>query len=64
MEEAVVKAKKEGKAVGTFVESVQDAKKWADIGVQYISYAVDVGIIVNAFQDIVRELNRVTNTNK
>ena len=50
MEEAVTLAKRSGKAVGTFVESVEDAKKWAKIGVQYISYAVDVGIILKRLQ--------------
>lgn len=52
MEEAVVLAKKSGKVVGTFVESVEDAKKWSEIGVQYIAYAVDTGLILNAFKGI------------
>lgn len=52
MEEAVEQAKRYGKAVGTFVESVEDARKWEEIGVQYIAYAVDVGIVMNAFQEI------------
>jgi 4-hydroxy-2-oxoheptanedioate aldolase len=57
MEEAVVLAKKSGKVVGTFVESVEDAKKWEKIGVQYISFAVDTGIILKAFQQITKGLN-------
>ena len=57
MEEAVVLAKKSGKVVGTFVETVEDAKKWEKIGVQYISYAVDTGIILKAFQQITRGIN-------
>ncbi|MGB5498020.1 MAG: aldolase/citrate lyase family protein [Maribacter sp.] len=52
MEEAVALARKSGKVVGTFVESVEDAKKWEKIGVQYISYAVDTGLILNAFKNI------------
>ncbi len=52
MEEAVALARKSGKVVGTFVETVEDAKKWEKIGVQYISYAVDTGIILNAFKKI------------
>ncbi len=58
MEEAVVLAKKSGKVVGTFVETVEDAKKWEKTGVQYISYAVDTGIILKAFQQITRGLSR------
>jgi len=57
MEEAVVLAKKSGKVVGTFVETVEDAKKWEKIGVQYISFAVDTGIILNAFQEITNGLS-------
>ena len=57
MEEAVALARKSGKVVGTFVETVEDAKKWEKIGVQYISYAVDTGIILNAFKKITLGLN-------
>ncbi len=56
MEEAVVLARKSGKVVGTFVETVEDAKKWEKIGVQYISYAVDTGIVLKAFQQITTKL--------
>ncbi len=56
MKEAVEVAKKHGKAVGTFTESPEKAKMWKGIGVQYISYAVDVGLIMNAFKDITSKL--------
>jgi len=58
MEEAVAMAKAQGKAVGTFTESAEDARKWTDIGVQYISYSVDVGILMNAFKGIYNELKK------
>lgn len=57
MKDAVKLARKHGKAVGTFTESIENAKKWKDIGVQYISYAVDVGLIMNTFKDITNQLN-------
>lgn len=57
MKEAVEVAQKYGKSVGTFTESPEKAKMWKDIGVQYISYAVDVGIVMNAFKDITKQLN-------
>lgn len=56
MKHAVGLAKKEGKYVGTFTESSEKAKMWNDIGVQYISYSVDVGILMNAFKDITEKL--------
>ena len=56
MEEAVALARKSGKVVGTFVETTEDAKKWGEIGVQYIAYAVDTGLILNAFKSITKGL--------
>lgn len=56
MKGAVETAKKYGKAVGTFTESPEKAKMWKSIGVQYISYAVDVGLVMNTFKDITSQL--------
>lgn len=56
MKGAVKTAKKYRKAVGTFTESPENAKMWKEAGVQYISYAVDVGLIMNAFIDITKAL--------
>lgn len=57
MKAAVETAKKYGKAVGTFTESPEKAKMWKNIGVQYISYAVDVGLVMNTFKDITSQLH-------
>lgn len=56
MKGAVETAKKYGKYVGTFTESPEKAKMWKSIGVQYISYAVDVGLVMNTFKDITKQL--------
>lgn len=56
MKDAVKIAHKHGKAVGTFTESIENAKMWSDIGVQYISYAVDVGLVMNSFKNITKQL--------
>ncbi len=53
----VEKAKAKGKAVGTFVESPEDAKIWIEKGVTYISYSVDVGLILEKFSSVVKEIN-------
>lgn len=53
MTEAVEVSRKNGKAVGTFVESPASAAKWANLGVQYLSYSVDAGIYLTACKDIV-----------
>jgi 4-hydroxy-2-oxoheptanedioate aldolase len=48
----VRKALDKKKVVGTFVETVADAKYWSDLGVAYISYSVDVGLILDKFTEI------------
>ncbi len=44
-----------GKVVGIFVEDIEAAKKWAAMGVQYISYSVDTGLIYEFFKSRVQE---------
>ena len=45
-----------GIAVGTFVETPPAAVKWSGLGVRYISYKVDTGIMLDASRQIVREI--------
>jgi len=56
MQEAVELAKEANITVGTFVDTIEDAKKWIKVGITYISFSVDVGIFSNACSDIVRNL--------
>jgi 4-hydroxy-2-oxoheptanedioate aldolase len=56
MKQAVILAKNHNKIIGSFCESTSDAHKWRDLGVQYISYSVDVGIILNAYKEIIKQL--------
>lgn len=58
MQEAVALAKANNKIIGTFCESPSDAHKWRDLGVQYISYSVDVGVILNAYKEITKQLKK------
>lgn len=54
--EVISKAKKKGITIGTFVDNISNANKWQSVGVQYISYSVDVGIFYEAGQDIIKRL--------
>jgi 4-hydroxy-2-oxoheptanedioate aldolase len=56
MKEVVTKCKKHKIAVGTFADDVQTAKRWVSLGVQYMSYSVDVGILYEASKSIMNEL--------
>jgi len=42
-----------GKIVGTFVDNVEEARRWADLGIQFISISVDVGLVFNGMRDTV-----------
>jgi len=55
MQEVIKKAKKSGKVVGTFVDDVETGKKWIELGVQYISYSVDVGIIYEKCKELIMD---------
>ena len=52
MLEIVQKCRAKNVAVGTFTDTVANARKWKALGVQYIAHSVDVGI----FHDAVKEL--------
>jgi len=56
MEVAVAKIRASGKFAGTFAADPATAKRWAKVGVQYMSLGVDVGIFAKACRSIVEEV--------
>ena len=56
MKEVVLKCKENKVSVGTFVDDIKTAKFWVSLGVQYISFSVDVGILYNASKNIISKL--------
>jgi len=56
MKEVVTKCKKQKIAVGTFADDVQTAKRWISLGVQYMSFSVDVGILYNESNNIIMQI--------
>jgi len=56
MKEVVSVCRKNNTAVGTFVDDIQTAINWTSLGVQYISFSVDVGILYEASKQIVEKL--------
>jgi len=55
IKEVVTKCRKNNIAVGTFVDDIQTAKKWISLGVQYMSFSVDVGILYEASKNIINK---------
>jgi len=56
MRHAVELATAAGVVVGTFVDTVENARTWGELGVQYLSYSVDVGILCDACKALVARL--------
>lgn len=59
MEEATIKIRAAGKATGTFAGDAETAKRWANLGVQYVSVSVDTGIFARACRSLVEQLKGV-----
>jgi 4-hydroxy-2-oxoheptanedioate aldolase len=58
MKEVVLKCKENKVSVGTFADDVKTAKFWVSLGVQYMSFSVDVGILCEASKQIVKKLKK------
>lgn len=57
VKEITMRAKKEGKIVGTFVDNVTNALKWKKLGIQYISYNTDAGIFNEACSGLLGKIS-------
>ena len=56
MKEVVLKCKENKVAAGTFADDVETAKLWISLGVQYMAFSVDVGILYDISKTIVNKL--------
>jgi len=56
--EVVGKVKKAGLSLGIYVDDVQTAKRWIDLGVQFIALLVDTVIFLQACQSLVAALRK------
>ena len=57
MKEIISRAKSKGKVIGTFVDNMEMLKLWRNVGVQYLSYSVDIGIFTEACENLANEIN-------
>jgi len=53
MKSIINKAQEQGIIVGTFTDSDETVKMWSEVGVQYLSYSVDVGIFYEECKKLV-----------
>jgi 4-hydroxy-2-oxoheptanedioate aldolase len=56
IEAIVAKCKAHDRVVGTFVDSLATAKRYKDLGVQFLAFSVDVGIFADACRKIIDDL--------
>lgn len=56
MQEIVELCAEKQVVAGTFVDTIEDAAKWMALGVRYISYSVDVGILYEAGRSILHSI--------
>lgn len=56
--EITEKCLKKNVAVGTFVDTLDDAKKWLDCGIKYLSYSVDVGLFYECCKNTIQAIKR------
>ncbi|MBA7475061.1 2-dehydro-3,6-dideoxy-6-sulfogluconate aldolase [subsurface metagenome] len=56
MKEVVLKCKENKVSVGTFTDDIKTAKFWVSLGVQYMAFSVDVGILYDIGKTIVNKL--------
>jgi 4-hydroxy-2-oxoheptanedioate aldolase len=59
MKMVVDKSSVYNKVMGTFIETPADLKIWKDLGLLYLSYQVDMGILYNACFNLYNKLNKV-----
>lgn len=57
MQQIVEKAQSNNKVIGCFVDTIEDMKMWKSLGLQYLSYSVDVGIFYEACKKIKEQCN-------
>lgn len=61
LEEVIGKCAAKGIPVGTFVESVETARRYRELGVNYLCYSVDVGLLYNAAHEVARSVKLESN---
>ncbi len=56
VKEIVGAAKVQGKTVGIYADNIDEARRYRDLGIQFVSISVDVRIFLEACQSMVNEL--------
>lgn len=58
MKEIVSLCAEKNICVGTFTDTLENARKWRSLGVKYIAHSVDMGIFHDAIKDLVTDIKK------
>lgn len=58
LEAAVVKIKKKGKIAGCMIHNAENLKRFKELGIQFIAYNVDSGVLYESFKKMKQELEK------
>jgi len=56
VQDIVTGVRARGKAVGIYADNVEEARRWRDLGIQFVAISVDVYVYLKACQAIVDAL--------
>lgn len=59
IEKLIVKCRARDKNVGIFAATLETARRYKDMGVKYITYSTDLGILAHACTDVVAQLKQL-----
>jgi len=59
MREIIAVARRKGKTIGVFADTLPQARRWIEAGVQYIAYSVDLGLFTTVCRDTVAALRDI-----
>lgn len=58
MEDAVERVERAGKVVGTYADDPSMARRWIDVGVQFVALYADAPLLLGAFEDLQTAVER------
>lgn len=51
MDRVIAACRKKGVIIGTFVREIEDAKRWTDLGIQYMMVSTDAGLLLRSSKE-------------
>ena len=59
MEKVITACKEKGIILGTFVREAEDAKRWIELGIQYMMLSTDAGLLLQSSRERLEELRKM-----